>query len=670
MQTKRKTIKQLLIMRSISMVVIMGLLFGASTISITILGMIKTAKVSLGEYSEAVAESIQEAVGKHVGEALTMSNNKPLYDETYPDATRMNVLQSNAKNAGHYAVGRVDENGEYYDSNNIKRNVSNELYFKSAMEGKPYVTEPYMNPSGSEMLISYVAPIWKDGKQGTTPIGAVVVSRDASDLLAIANKNQYGNSGMAHIINSDGVILAHTNSDYVKAGYTVEQVVSEGKAGKRYIEIHNAMKQGINGAGIYQTSEASKIVGYSAIPRSSWSVAVEIDLEEALSGLVQVVIGLIGTCIISIIIGGALAATAGVAINKRLNILRKEIGFIALGDLSARPLAFDKEDEITDMYAELEVSKQSVSAVIEGIHLQANRIDEYCSNLYRIVEKFTQSTYEINVSTDEAATGNNKQSEELAQANTMLIEFDEKLTHNIEDIKAIDQVSDGIYGQAMESQSEMKHLMTDMERISKSFDEFSVFIAKMNTTIRMIDEITSFINGISEQTNLLSLNAAIEAARAGEAGRGFSVVAESIRGLAEQSKGSSIKIKEVLDNITNDIQHINAMSEEVQGDIAQGISNVGITVTTFAEISQRVIEMIEMVKVVDTKSQEITRDKNEIVSGIEHSSAIAEEIAATTETIVESTNELARSSQSIDELTGELSALTKDMKILVEKIKY
>ncbi|MGL4345993.1 MAG: methyl-accepting chemotaxis protein [Cellulosilyticaceae bacterium] len=673
---KRTSIKRTLITKIVCMVLGIIVVTGAASCIIASVALMKNSRIFIEEYSQTIASSVTESISKNIDAAKAIATNRPVYDSTYmPMAqikmVRRNIMQSNQELGGHYSVGLVDELGNYYDSIGIEKNVANEAYFKNVMQGGISVTEPYfVGENSKQMIMTYAVPIRAEDKKEGKILGAVVINRSAEDLFDIANENRFGETGVAHIIDGQGTIIAHTNMEMVVQQKTAAMLEAEGIGYKNIAKMHNLMIQRETGSGFYSSAGNLKVMGYAPIPKSSWSIGVAVDVREVLGEVYL----MLGAAILLMIVGSGVAIIVAVGIakgiNNKITVIKDAVGKVAQGDITLAPKTFKVQDELSDIYVELELAKQGIGQMIAKINEKSTQIDTYCATLHQLSNEFTAVTEVINVATDEAATGNNKQSEELAAANEMLIDFDKKLTNNIDQIKSIDQMSDDIYDRSIASNKDMGMLATDMKKIDQSFGQFVAFLGSLNETVHTITEITTFINSISEQTNLLSLNAAIEAARAGEAGRGFSVVAESIRGLAEQSKNSSIKIQEVLDNIVGEIKGINHVSDEVQSDILEGINSVEGTIQTFTRISDMVMNMVTMIKDIDTKSQEIAVDKGTIVSGIEHSSAISEEIAATTESILGNTTELVEASTNVKTLAIELAGLTEEMRQAVNSIKY
>src|SRR5471030_3172187 len=183
----------------------------------------------------------------------------------------------------------------------------------------------------------------------------------------------------------------------------------------------------------------------------------------------------------------------------------------------------------------------------------------------------------------------------------------------------------------------------------------------MKTETGKISVITDTINQISEQTNLLALNAAIEAARAGDAGKGFSVVAEEIRKLADQSASATKEIQELISRIKNKTESVVQSMEVSNVIVVEQSQAVNETREIFDKIHSSIDGLTQEIKLVQTASSETNKSKTEIVNRMqnisavsEESSASAEEVSATTEEVTAAMNEFTNSAMQLKELSEEL----------------
>ena len=178
-----------------------------------------------------------------------------------------------------------------------------------------------------------------------------------------------------------------------------------------------------------------------------------------------------------------------------------------------------------------------------NIRAHAKTLDSNSTDMSAHSERIVTVTQEISAST-------------TTQANN-LIHIDDivnDLAHNIENMSSalmnVNTTSQEIGELSTHSTQQMETVTHSMELFNNKFKEFTVQISKFEKRIQKVDAIATSIESISKQTNLLALNAAIEAARAGDAGKGFSVVAEEIRSLAEQTQSSTQTISNIVGDLS------------------------------------------------------------------------------------------------------------------------
>jgi methyl-accepting chemotaxis protein len=200
---------------------------------------------------------------------------------------------------------------------------------------------------------------------------------------------------------------------------------------------------------------------------------------------------------------------------------------------------------------------------------------------------------------------------------------------------------------AQSSNAQLSALIETINIISNSFDNVSGKIQGLGIKISEINKITDVINSIAAQTNLLSLNASIEAARAGDAGRGFAIVAEEIRKLAEQSKSSSNDINRLIQDISKETSIVVSTTNGVNDDLKQQTNVIEVSVDNFKKIIEAINAILPQIEEINSTVEEINNEKDQIVKTIHSTASISEENSASSEEIAASTQEVTVSAENL-----------------------
>lgn len=209
-----------------------------------------------------------------------------------------------------------------------------------------------------------------------------------------------------------------------------------------------------------------------------------------------------------------------------------------------------------------------------------------------------------------------------------------------------------------------------MNLINENFTDLSVTVTQLGERSSEIGEISKVISTIADQTNLLALNAAIEAARAGEHGKGFAVVADEVRKLAEQSAQSAQQIAHLIVQTQEDTTKTSKSMELATNEVSKGIIIVNEAGDSFAEIKQSVDHVTEQIKVVSKHVQDISKQLIEVVNSIgvikditDHANIETQNISAASEEQLAAMEEIASSSSALSSLAIELQQITGKFKI-------
>jgi len=322
---------------------------------------------------------------------------------------------------------------------------------------------------------------------------------------------------------------------------------------------------------------------------------------------------------------------------------------------------FDRTDElgvIAGTSAELRDKLQDVIRTTIELSDEVTRSGE---NLSSSAETASQVSEQVANAVGEISKGAVSQAQNIQNSMNNTIEMGNHIDEITAKVEGLSLASDEMKDGTSRTVTAIDSLMTHNENVKASMHEIGENINSTHDAVNDIAEASGIITSIAEQTNLLSLNASIEAARAGEYGRGFSVVANEIRGLADQSKTAAEKINRILNNLVSQseasVTTIAKLDEVVKAQNEQLIK----TKNDMDSVVVNVDKVDGSTKVIAAKAEGLEKLKDSFSSIIEELSAISEENAASTEETNASMEELSATSAVISESAMKLKDLAEKL---------
>ena len=285
---------------------------------------------------------------------------------------------------------------------------------------------------------------------------------------------------------------------------------------------------------------------------------------------------------------------------------------------------------VEDSISEVSQAAEKQAEMIDQIMLAAKQIETETEGSRNTITLIREAAETINSAMNDISNGTTDTAEAIQKQNEMTQNITEIISDTSVKTSEMSDLSDQTIQALGSGTDAMKKLMNEVEAAIVSGKEMKESAEKLQNMTKEVRDIISIILSISSQTNLLALNASIEAARAGEAGRGFAVVADEIRNLADQTKDSTEKISEILDELTKDSQHVVDKVEESVALSATQTSLAEVADKEFNHIKEMVEKVIADMDEIDQRIQELT-DANKVISeNVTTLSASTEEISAST----------------------------------------
>lgn len=352
--------------------------------------------------------------------------------------------------------------------------------------------------------------------------------------------------------------------------------------------------------------------------------------------------------------------------------LRRAVNFaetLAKGDLTPSLYSVTQKDEIGQLCNSLNVMLVSFRTLVGNLSQGADIFCESSESLAARADTTANAAQQVALSINQVALGSQTQA---SSVQTILLAVQEMST-GLQQIDHIVSLANEASTQALTFANEGGQAITktsaQFRHIHQTVAETGSIISELGEKSTSIESIVETIKTISAQTNLLALNAAIEAARAGEHGRGFSVVAEEVRKLAEQSTQSSAQIEQIIQDININVERaISSMAAEIEV-VRSGSQVIDEAQGAFNKIMESTQVVNHQIKEVSLFAHKIAASSQKISTEIEQVSAITQQTTVQAEEVATSSSEQMNSMQEISASAEELQAEAQALQVLARTFK-
>ncbi|WP_083256134.1 methyl-accepting chemotaxis protein [Domibacillus iocasae] len=373
--------------------------------------------------------------------------------------------------------------------------------------------------------------------------------------------------------------------------------------------------------------------------------------------------------ILAVILGLALAFYISRIIAGPVSKVAEAAKQIADGDFSFADINLKNRDEIGDMANSFNVMKQNLREVIREVNESSEQIAASSEQLTAGAEQTSQATEQITASIQEVANGAENQTVSVEESSKSLEEVTQGIQHMAENSSSIAESGTQLSEKAKQGGEYVEQTVQQIHAIHQSVDVSDEVMKLLDNRSQEIGAITEVITSIADQTNLLALNAAIEAARAGEHGKGFAVVADEVRKLAEQSQQSSTQISQLIKEIQVDMVRSTDSINQVKVGVQQGLGIVENTQSTFNEILNSMDNISSQISEMAATAQQMSAGAEEVSATVSGISDISKQTSVHSQGVAASTEEQLASMEEITASASELSRMAVNLQEIMGKFK-
>lgn len=659
---KAKTIQSKIFLPFIILISITGIVIAGTgyfnSVKTTTQELGKSVEVqmaTLNETFELFFNDIEKTIVRFTSNELLL-NYEP---ENKEEILKMLQETQSADETLAYIYTGIEETAEMIDPSSEdlddSYNPKERPWYIQAVEakGETIWTEPYVDEGTGTTVITAARAYYNQNQL----IGVFALDVSIDTLFDISNNITIGESGYVIILDQLGNFISSPDKNQI--GTEVDSDI--------FNEIKGTGNQGtIN----YDINGKKLIIAFVENPTTGWIISGHVDSADFEKAANQILAPSITMLVIVLIISAVISYFVTRKITGPVKLVLERMKLISEGDISHDDLPTTSNDEVGQLVTATNEMSKKMRDLLTQIKEVSDIVRHNSEEVTVSVQEVKTGAEQISATMQELASGSESEANQTNELSSTM----ETLASEVEEANVKGNYIQSSTSEVLDMTGKGRQLMnsstSQMEKIKTVVHQSFEKIQSLHKQSKEITNLVVVIQDIADQTNLLALNAAIEAARAGEHGKGFTVVAEEVRKLAEQVTHSVKDIGDIVTNIQNEINIVTESLQKGFQEVDQGSEQIEETNQMFGLISNSVTEMVENIKVItsalaniSTNTQKMNASIQEIAAITEESTAGIEETAAGTEEIGSSMEEVANSSKHLTQLANNLNDLVNRFKL-------
>jgi methyl-accepting chemotaxis protein len=508
-------------------------------------------------------------------------------------------------------------------------------------------------------MVTVVAPFFTPNKKR---LGMITDDIELSDIQKFVSATKVGETGWSFLLDQTGQYLAHPNAEKIMK----QKITSDDNLS--LVGISSSVMAEAEGTSTFTDLNGVNRIFYQKIPQTNWTIALVMPENELNTPLRLLFFKLLSVSIVGLAVLIFVIHLFSKSLAKQIDKANQLSLSLSQGDFTAS-MEIQTADEVGRMGERFNTMTATLRETLERVSYSSQQVAATSEQLMASAEQTSHATEQIAQSVQEIAHGTEQQVDATNKGGDVVTEIAKLITQMEKGIEVVASSTSEANQKAASGNQMAIQAVEQMSAIHSQLGQTSAMVNTLGQRSQEIGEMISLITTIAAQTNLLALNAAIEAARAGEQGRGFAVVADEVRKLAEQSSSAAEQVSRIVADIQRDTEAAIAGMNHSESILDEGMSLVQSTGTAFDQITGSTRQLFSRTEVLSTEMKQISEQMESIITAIDHISVISERSASNSQNVAAAAEEQNASMQEISAAATMLAKMAEEMNDAIRVFK-
>lgn len=618
----------------------------------------ENVKANLATRAEETAKIFEQKLFQYADEMETMAKREGIV--TMDWNVQKPIAMAEAERLGYEEIQVSKTDGKTMVPGGTEPfDLWDQWNFQISLKGDTYITPPLFSKADNKLIMVITTPIYNAaGTEITGVLGGAIM---AEQFNQIVQEVQLGENGYAYMLDENGKRIADRDINAVIEGKADVEEYAGQKGYEDYVAVQKAMIEGKQGVAEYTYEGVEYFTAYHPVGSEGWSIAVAMPKTEALKDVVNLKDFMMALAGGFMLLAAVVSIIIAESIKKPLLKIKAFAKELSEGNINYH-IKERRRDEFGQTCEALNTAQDNIAVLIKEILDQSQGLGAAGEELTAVTEEIVSHLKTI----DEAAVSVVNGCEEDKSCVDDVKSFVENIQENIERLnekaKLQKEKSAEFKNRALEVQKTAGGAIEESRNMCEEQREKLLEVLEAGKVVEEVRIMADGIGEISEQINLLALNASIEAARAGENGKGFAVVANEIGHLADQTRQTVKviqetiqKVREVFERLSGNSQELlefidNEVQTQFDAYLNTGEQYYGDSEYVYEMSSEQETMVENIVKSVDYVMEAMTRVADTSATSLENTSQIRDRISHTSEgmsEVIKATESIAESAQEL-----------------------